>query len=83
MLPQFAFVAAFELDPAVGIVTEPFAQLRAWRDVLHPVVDGGFLLGQAPRPKAVDQHAHAVAGRGRLVDALQPKAFCGCWLLHL
>src|SRR5215831_9241099 len=71
MLPKFLRVAATELGPAVGVMTEPLAQLSTRRDLLQPAIDRRIGFAQAPRPQAIDQDARAII-RGRwLIDALQ------------
>jgi hypothetical protein len=36
-------VTAAKFFPTRGVVPEPFTKFGAWRDVLHPLIDGGFL----------------------------------------
>src|SRR5579864_8132203 len=43
-------ITAPEFLPSVRIMAEPLSQLGAWRDVLHPLVDGGIGLFQPARP---------------------------------
>jgi Glycosyl hydrolase family 65, N-terminal domain len=62
MLLELRPIPPLELLPACRIVPEPFPQLGAWGDLLHPMVDGGFRLRDAARPKAVDQHARSIVG---------------------
>ena len=60
-----------ELLPLLRIVTEPLSQFGAWREVLEPAVkvQVGFL--NPPRPKPLDQVAHAVRGAPLVVDSFQ------------
>src|SRR5438874_1910871 len=63
-------VAPRELRPPRRIAVEPAPQRAARPDVLQPQIDRRRALRQAARPEAVHQHADAVGGRGRFVDAL-------------
>src|SRR5262249_4425245 len=71
MLAQLFEITAPEFLPALRIVAEPFSQYAARRDILHPLVDRGVRLLDAPRPQPVDQYALAVARRRHLIGALQ------------
>jgi len=82
MILKLRPIPPLELLPACGIVPEPFSQLGAWGDLLHPVVDGGFRLADAAWPKSVDQHARAIIGRRRLVSPLDPHSILGDFAAH-
>jgi hypothetical protein len=43
-------VAALELVPSAGIMTEPFAKLRAGGEILQPFVDAGLDFGYPAGP---------------------------------
>lgn len=64
-------VAPAELIEALGPVPEPSPQLGARRKVAVPIVEFGPLAREAPRPEAIDEHAVAVRGFGRVVCSLQ------------
>lgn len=65
-------IALAELLPADRIVSEPFAQFRAWRQLLRPIVDRRVRLLDPPGPEPVDQHARAIIGGRALIGSLQP-----------
>src|SRR5262252_5938978 len=67
MLLQLRGVAAAELLPALRVVTEPAPEFAARGDILHPMGNAGVCLAQSARPEPIDQHAHTVFGRRRLV----------------
>ena len=66
---ELSAVRRREHIPGQGFVVESRAQCRRRRDVLVPEVDVRPLLREPPRPEPIDQHAKAVGGRRRLVDA--------------
>src|SRR4051794_12859889 len=70
-LLEFPGVTLPELVPFLRVVPEPFPEAGARRQILEPYVDPEVVLGDAPRPDAVDQNATAVALRGRFVGAFQ------------
>src|SRR5262249_60941857 len=70
VLAQLCGVAAAKFLPALGIVREPFAELRRGRDLLHPVIERSLLFGDSARPQPVDENAFAVLCRGRVVGPL-------------
>src|SRR5689334_5018116 len=71
MLAQLLGVAVAKFIPALWVVMEPLAELGRWRDLLHPLVERGFLSRDSARPQAVDEDARAVLTRGRVVGPLQ------------
>ncbi len=54
LIIQFRGIPLFELLPTDRIVSEPFAQLSAGRDVLEPFVDPRFRLFEPARPEPVN-----------------------------
>src|SRR5215469_13176818 len=76
-LRELRLVAAAELLPARRIVAEPFAQLVAGRDLLHPLRDArvGFL--HAPWPQPIDEDPSSVVWRRRLVSTFDGDFRCG------
>ena len=71
-LSEFIAVSAPELVPTFGIMAEPGAQLGAWGDLFHPVVEPSARLADATRPQAIDENSCAVRSCRRIVRALQP-----------
>ena len=71
MLGEFRAVATAELVPAVGVMTEPGAQLGARCDLLDPFVEPGFRLADPARPQAIDEDTRAVGFFGRLIGSLR------------
>ena len=61
---QFGAIATTELFPLARIVAESAAQFSAWRDLLHPSVDGDLRFAHATRPEAVHQDADTSSGDG-------------------
>src|SRR5215831_16394886 len=57
---QLGAIALLKSFPPRRVVAEPLAQLRTGRDFLEPQIDRRLLLGHAPRPQAVHQHAKTV-----------------------
>src|SRR5689334_18401285 len=51
---DFRPVAPPEFRPALGIVSKPFAQFGAGRDLSHPFIDRGMFLLHSARPQPVD-----------------------------
>src|SRR6185312_16335949 len=68
---ELATIPLPEFSPLSRIMTEPFAQFGAWRDILHPCLDLQFRLGHAARPQPLDEHTRAVRPRHRLVRSFQ------------
>src|SRR5688500_16163345 len=68
---EFPSVTPLELIPLVRIVSEPFSQVGAWRQVLEPGVDLKVVLGDAPWPNAIHQNAPTIALCGRTIGAFQ------------
>src|SRR6266571_1723291 len=66
LIIQFGRILLFELLPTDRIVSEPFAQPSARREILEPFADPRFRLFEPAWPDAVNEHAPAI-GRGRLV----------------
>ena len=77
VMGQLRAVAAAKLVPAVGVMTEPSAELGARRNLLDPFVEPGFRLADSARPQAVDQYSCAVGFLSRFVGPLQPDVRCG------
>jgi hypothetical protein len=67
---QLTPVSLAKAFPPRGIVTEPFAQLGRWRELLHPKIERCRLLGHAAWPEAVDEHPHAIRLVWRIINAL-------------
>src|SRR6185437_17161759 len=72
LLRELRPVTAAKLLPALRIMREPFAQLVAGSDFLHPLRDGGVGLLHAARPQPIDEDPLPIPGRRRLVGALDP-----------
>ena len=70
-LLELPCVTLLELVPLRGIVPEPLSEAGARRQILEPGVDLEIVLGDAPRPDPVDQHAVAIALGRSVVGALQ------------
>src|SRR5581483_11429783 len=71
---DFRPVAPPKFRPARGVMSEPFAQFGAGRDLLHPFIDFGSRLSDSPRPQAVDEDPRSIIGGGWFVGSLQPDA---------
>jgi hypothetical protein len=71
MLVDLRSVPAAKLRPTVGIVTEPFSQGRARRDILDPLVDRSVCFPNAARPQAIDQYPDSVISAGQFVGAFE------------
>jgi hypothetical protein len=71
MLLDLRSIAAAKFRPSMGIVTEPFSQGRAGRDILEPLIDRGVCFLNSARPQAVNQYPDSVAGTGGLVGAFE------------
>ncbi|KQU87761.1 hypothetical protein ASD12_30370 [Mesorhizobium sp. Root102] len=71
MLMDFRRISPAEFLPAGWIVSEPFPKLGAWREFLHPMVDGGFGLLDPARPKPVNQDSLAIVGSRALICPFQ------------
>ena len=67
MILQFLPITAFELNPPDGIVIEPSAKFRTWRDFLQPEVQGRTLLRNPARPEPLDEDANPVAPGGGVI----------------
>ena len=61
-------IAASELVPARGIVAEPFPELVAGSELLHPPVQRGSLPREPARPQAIDQDAKSIVRSRRPTD---------------
>lgn len=70
MLVDLRSVLTAKPRPSVGIVTEPFSQGRAGRDVFDPFIDRSVCLPDAAWPQPVDQYPSSVIGGGGFVGAL-------------
>ena len=64
-------VAVLELSPLPRFMIEPLAKRGARRDILHPIIQQGLLLGDATRPDPVHQDTMAIGLDRRLVRAFQ------------
>lgn len=71
-LGQLGAITRPELLEATWFVSEPAAQLGARRKGLGPLVQLSALARDPTWPHAIDQRPVAVAGRGNVVDALDP-----------
>ena len=71
MLVDLRGVPAAKLRPTLRIVTEPFSQGRAGRDILDPLIDRGVCFPDPARPQAVDQYPGPVIGGGGFVGAFE------------
>jgi hypothetical protein len=63
-------VSLAEPMPSFWLVPEPFSQLGAGRDILHPGIHLQRLLLQAPWPETLDQNALPIFAHSGLVCAL-------------
>jgi hypothetical protein len=68
---ELCAVARLELPPTLGVVSEPFAELRARAEVLRPGIKPELLLRPPARPEAVDQDPVAVVRSRIVVSPLQ------------
>jgi hypothetical protein len=68
---KLAKVFSLEPLPFGGVVAEPFAQCRAWRNLLDPEVELQLLLGNPAGPETVDENTIAIRSSGRLVCSLE------------
>ena len=73
MLVDLRSVAAAKFRPAVRVVTEPFSQGRAGRDILDPLIGRGIGFLDPVRPQAVDQYPGSVIGGGGFIGATEPR----------
>ena len=71
MLMDLRSVPEAKLRPTAGIVTEPFSQGGAGRDVLDPLIDRRVCFLDPARPQAVDQYAGPVIGGGGFIGAFE------------
>src|SRR5690606_6031003 len=67
---ELRLVPLAKLLPPVHGMTEPFAQLRARRDVLQPIVERGLLLAQTARPDSIHENPASVGCGGLVVYTL-------------
>jgi hypothetical protein len=58
-------------------MVEPFAQIRAWGDILEPNHVAQLLLADPARPDAIHQNALTVVPGWRLIDPFYPQIFHG------
>lgn len=66
---KLAAVLRRERFPTARLVPVPAAQCIAWRRVLKPEIYRQLLLAYTARPQTIDEDAHSIVGRGRLVGA--------------
>ena len=66
---ELGLVAARKLGPPGRAIAEPAPELGRGRDLLEPEVYAGVGLLEAPRPEPIHEHAGAVVGLGRGVNA--------------
>src|SRR6185437_10864816 len=82
MLLDFQPIAVAKFRPALGVMSEPLAQLGTWRDLLHPFIDCGVRLLHSSRPQAVDKDPRPILGGRRFVGSLQSHALGGDLSAH-
>src|SRR5208282_1169578 len=70
---QFDEIGSAKRVPIIRLAVKALTQRVARRDVLEPQVNPRLILGNAARPKAVNQYACPVARVRRLVNALEHK----------
>lgn len=75
-------ISPAELLPTGGIMSEPFSQLRAWCQLLHPIIDCGIGLPHSTRPQPVNQDTLAVTVRRSLICAFQFEILLGDFPTH-
>jgi hypothetical protein len=80
MLVDLRSIAAAKLRPSIGIVTEPFSQGRAGREILDPLIDRGVCFPDPARPQAIYQYPGSVIGGCGFVGALELDVV-GCYSL--
>jgi len=61
-------ISPSKFGPFCRVVSKPFAQFSAWREVLCPFVVVKLCLGNTARPQPIDQNAQADRWRLRSVD---------------
>src|SRR6185437_6533060 len=71
MLVDLRGVPAAKLRPTLRVVTKPFSQGCARRDILDPLIDRGVCFLDSTRPQAVDQYPGPVIGGGGFVGAFE------------
>ena len=71
-LGELDVVSTAKLVPTFRIMAEPNAELRAWSDLLDPLVELGVSLTDTARPQPIDEDSCAVRLFRRLIDALEP-----------
>ena len=64
-------VPAAKLRPTLRVVTEPFSQGCARRDVLDPLIDRRICFPDTARPQTIDQYAGPVIGGGGFIGAFE------------
>jgi len=82
MLVDLRREPAVKLRPSVRIVTEPFSQGRAGRDILDPLIDRGVCFPDPAWRQAVDQYLGPVIGRRWFVGAFELDVTGGYSLGH-
>src|SRR5699024_5262942 len=68
---QFLSIALLKLVPARNLMPEPLAQLGAWREFLHPVIQAGLFFGHTAWPETLDEDSNPVLIEHRLVNPLE------------
>src|SRR5579875_2333868 len=68
---QLFGITPAKLGPALWIMAEPLAKLRARGNVFHPSIDHGIRFLKTTRPEPIDQHAHSIFRRNAIIDTLQ------------
>ena len=63
-------VTLLELFPFARLVTKPFSERRAGRNLLEPKIDLGLRLRQTSGPESIHEDAFAIALLGSLIDPL-------------
>lgn len=70
---QLLDIAACESRKPPWLMAEPFSQLRAGGNLLHPFVNCGFLFGNATGPQPVYQYPVPILWLSFLINPLQPE----------
>lgn len=71
MIAKLGPIAAPELPPSHGVVTEPVSKRRARGKFIAPFIDRGLALADTPWPEAIHKNAASIPHRWSLVGALQ------------
>ena len=71
---QLFAVSLLKFNPSSFIMSEPFPELSAWRNVLQPQVHARLLFTQTARPKPINENSFSILLASRLVDSFDVNA---------